>query len=651
MDGALMIRRFPLSGAAALLAILVGPVRGPAQTVAPITLEPVEVTATPIVEETKVDAFAGQTTVVGRDQIEGLNAGDAASALRRTPGVTITRYNAVGSFGGGEGGAILIRGLGSSRPGGEIKTLVDGVPNYNAVFNHPLLDLMSIDMAAKIEVTRRASPVDAGNLFAGINLVTPRATNPGASVSAMLMAGSFGALAEKIEAGYKADGFDIYAGQSHREADGHRPDSDGELNNYLVHLGWQPTAQWDLTYVLNRTDNRATDPGPEAGSGLPPTRGDVYLTENWLHILTAAWNYEQSSGSLKAYANEGEATWLRRTTSNNADSLNDYRLSGVRWREALSLIEGNEIVVGADYDLMKGKTVSVPPGAAPTVTFGPEEFALVSVYAGVNHTWKANGWELTPSAGLRYYDHELFGTETASQAGLVLRYGRSQWHVSAGRAVNFPGLDVAAFSVVAIPALGQSWRSLHAEKLDQYELGWSVELDDKTTLAMTLFRNEGRDRYVFVPPPPPPFKYLNLEEFRTQGAEITVTLHPDTALSLFGGVSVLQTTPDDLPYAPEWSVVGGATWRITDRLTLNLDGSYLSSQYAGAQARANGAPNVEHVGAFALLNARLAWAIDKLGERSEVFVAGENLLDRDYRYRPGYPMPGIGGSVGLKVKF
>ena len=98
-------------------------------------------------------------------------------------------------------------------------------------------------------------------------------------------------------------------------------------------------------------------------------------------------------------------------------------------------------------------------------------------------------------------------------------------------------------------------------------------------------------------------------------------------------------------------MVGGATWRITYRLTLNLDGSYLSSQYAGAQARANGAPNVEHVGAFALLNARLAWAIDKLGERSEVFVAGENLLDRDYRYRPGYPMPGIGGSVGLKVKF
>ncbi len=64
-------------------------------------------------------------------------------------------------------------------------------------------------------------------------------------------------------------------------------------------------------------------------------------------------------------------------------------------------------------------------------------------------------------------------------------------------------------------------------------------------------------------------------------------------------------------------------------------------------SRANGAPNLEQVGAYALLNARLAWEF----ARGEVFVAGENLLDRDYRYRPGYTMPGIGGSVGVKVKF
>src|SRR5690606_15707436 len=108
-----------------------------------------------------------------------------------------------------------------------------------------------------------------------------------------------------------------------------------------------------------------------------------------------------------------------------------------------------------------------------------------------------------------------------------------------------------------------------------------------------------------------------------------------------------EVTPDDLPYAPELMLTGGATWRIGGSWTLNVDASYVSAQHAASQARSNATPNLERVGAFAVVNARLAWSF----ERGEVFVAGENLLDRDYRYRPGYPMPGLGGSLGVKVRF
>jgi len=466
----------------------------------------------------------------------------------------------------------------------------------------------------------------------------------------MIAVGSFGMFSEKVSVGYKNDRFDIFAGQSHREAEGHRPDSGGELNNYMVHVGWPLAENWELRYVLNRTDNRAVDPGPEAGLGLAQTRGDVYLTENWLNIVTASWEYERAEGWLKAYSNEGKGTWLRRATSGNADSLNDYKLSGVRWREVLHLWSGSEITGGVDYDMMEGTSVSVLPGAAPQREFGPDKFRLVSAYAGWNQTWKLGETEVIPSVGARYYDHEIFGTATGALVGLVVRRGQSQWHASAGRAVRFPGLDVAAFSVVAIPALGQSWRTLGPETLDQYELGWKGEFDRGTTIELTLFRNEGKDRYVFVPPPPPPFQFLNIETFRTQGAELMVTTHPSETLTLFGGLSLLETTPEDLPYAPEWSVVAGATWQLSSRLTLNLDGSYVSSQYADSQVRANGAPNRERVNAYALLNARLAYRlVDRNGRnRGEVFLAGENLLDRDYRYRPGYAMMGIGGTTGVR---
>ncbi|MDZ7581632.1 MAG: iron chelate uptake ABC transporter family permease subunit, partial [Deltaproteobacteria bacterium] len=71
--------------------------------------------------------FLGAEVVsVTISQINDLNAQDLGTALRRTPGVNISRYNPLGSFGGATGGAVFIRGFGSSRPGAEIKTLVDG---------------------------------------------------------------------------------------------------------------------------------------------------------------------------------------------------------------------------------------------------------------------------------------------------------------------------------------------------------------------------------------------------------------------------------------------------------------------------------------------------------------------------------------------
>lgn len=74
------------------------------------------VTASPVIESNTTDSFAALKTTVSAQQIEDLNAIDAASALRRTPGVTISRFNPVGAYGGEEGGAVYIRGMGTPCP-------------------------------------------------------------------------------------------------------------------------------------------------------------------------------------------------------------------------------------------------------------------------------------------------------------------------------------------------------------------------------------------------------------------------------------------------------------------------------------------------------------------------------------------------------
>ena len=108
------------------------------------------------------------------------------------PGLTISRYNPIGSYGGGDGGAVFVRGQGSGRPGAEIATSVDGIPKLVGVWTHPLLDLLSVDLVQQVDVYKGAQPVLLGNMaFASVDLVPRRRQAEGLGGRATLAYGSF----------------------------------------------------------------------------------------------------------------------------------------------------------------------------------------------------------------------------------------------------------------------------------------------------------------------------------------------------------------------------------------------------------------------------------------------------------------------------
>ena len=118
----------------------------------------------PIVEGSKIDVSGSLVTSISEQQIEDMYAQDLTSALRRVPGVVMSRYNPVGAFGGGDGGAFFIRGHGSGRPGGEIEFLTDGIPRFVGIWSHPLIDVANLDSTHRIDVYRSAQPVLLGNM-------------------------------------------------------------------------------------------------------------------------------------------------------------------------------------------------------------------------------------------------------------------------------------------------------------------------------------------------------------------------------------------------------------------------------------------------------------------------------------------------------
>jgi len=174
-------------------------VKGEAKVEADDDAEEIVVVAPPLIEGNKVNRLGAQVTTLRKGQIQDLNAHDIGSALRRTPGVTISRYNMVGGFGGADGGAVYIRGMGSRRPGSDIGTYVDGVPDMVGVWGHPVLDTLSVHSAESIDIHKGASPIEFGNsAFGAINIKTKRRTEEGTEGRVSAGGGSYGTWYETV---------------------------------------------------------------------------------------------------------------------------------------------------------------------------------------------------------------------------------------------------------------------------------------------------------------------------------------------------------------------------------------------------------------------------------------------------------------------
>jgi iron complex outermembrane receptor protein len=175
---------------------------------------------------------------------------------------------------------------------------------------------------------------------------------------------------------------------------------------------------------------------------------------------------------------------------------------------------------------------------------------------------------------------------------------------------------------------------------------------DATQIDISVFIDQVKNRYIFGFPPnvPPPPQFLNLGTYSIRGAEIAIRQNIGRHWTIFGGLTLLDPSIDNLPYTPSRAVTAGFNGQFGP-IRLTVDTQYQSSVLALSRPRAAGAVNTEQVDSFVIMNARVSHQLPFLGKKGEIFVAMENLLDADYAYRPGYPMPGRWGQIGIAASF
>ncbi len=626
------------------------------------TLPPVVVVANPVIEGNRLDAFSTISSLVTQDQLRDQNALDLASALRRTPGVQISRFNPVGSFGGNEGGGVFIRGMGASRPGSEIKTYVDGVPMYLGPWGHPLLDMIPINGMQSITVYKSPQPQINGNNFASVNLETKRATEDGIKINGRVAGGYFSTFSQQADMTGKFGKVDFMLAQGYARSNGHRPNADGELSNVMGRIGLSLNDNWSVGANFLYVNTTAGDPGDNRRSA--PAVAPRFNTEAAMFGANLSHQHGDWKGDLRIYTNIGTGTWRNQDAGNpfinpfgrdgpTTNTISKFHMSGVRWKETFSLWKGSQVVGGLDNDWISGSihnnSVFEVFGALPT-DFKAPTMTITSPHIAINQTIElGQGWALKPAVGMRYYNHSQFGTAVSPHAGLSLISEKITLYGNISRGVNYPGQEVANLN--AIMPFISGWQNLSPEKLDHVEVGVKLSPSKFTQVDVSLFHDTVKNKYIFAAGGPST-TFLNLGTYTVRGAEISVKQVISQNWNIFGGLTLLDPSINNLPFAPKRAVTAGVNGKVGP-VRLAVDVQHQSEFLALNRSRdtATGTPNTTMLDGFTLLNARISHPVRMLGKAGEIFIAAENLLSSDYGYRPGYPMPGRWGQIGLSASF
>lgn len=630
-----------------------------AQDESAIELEPFVVDGKPVLEDLRVRAYGDKVSILTQEQLEALQGHDLAAALRTVPGLSISRFNPVGAFGGGDGGAIYIRGHGSGRPGGEISIMLDGVPRFTGVWTHPLLDFYSVDNLHQVDVYKSPQPVLFGNMaFGAIDLRPKEGLRDGRESRLRLAGGSYGTFFAVAENSYVSGPFASQLVASHRESNGHRDNADGRLGNLSAHLSYQLSKAWSIRSFFNYTESAANDPEPVGSAPLPIV--ERYETDGYFVTSTLEHQYEKLEGYLKAYWDSGETRWRQfdggppPPIGVGFTNTTDYSSYGLRLRETARPIEALSLTGGYDLQIYGGETEDTFPSApAFDVAFDRETLRNHSLYALAAYLWEADdgAFTLQPSIGARYNWNDTFDNQWGLQAGLVATVGDTQVYAHMARAYNYPGVYASIFNQrwAGFGLDPKGWRSLDAETLLHFEVGVQHRFNEWLEADVSVFYAESNNAIRFDPPPPP-VSILSRDDYIHRGIEVTLFVDPLESLKLFTGVTYNSSSPDERPNLPGWTGTVGSHWFIDENWTVNGDLQYVEGHFVqGPRFEDPPEPIDSYVTANLKIARKLTWLEDIVN--GSLYVHVQNLFDSDFAYQPGYPVPGINALVGLDMIF
>ena len=554
------------------------------------------------------------------------------TVMQQVPGLFVTSRSMMGyGVSTGAAGGISLRGV--TGGAGQLLVLIDGHPQYNGVYGHPISDSYQTLMAERVEVLRGpASVLYGSNAMGGVlNIVTRSMHEDGVKTHINLGAGSYGTVQTEASNQIRSGRFSSTVAAQYSRTDNHRPNMGFEQYGGYVKLGYDISDHWNAAVDMDLTHWNASNPGTVT---QPKLENDQWITRG-AASLTIENHYNKTSGALSIYDNFGRHKINDGYNADGGTPQTDLfrskdAVAGVSWYQSAQLFEGNRVTVGLDYQHIYGRAWYTNRETGKTVT--TQRRLMQSAHSHENEVagyvdfrQDINEW-LTIDAGLRYDHHSTAGGEWVPQAGIVYRpveTGALKASVSKG----FRNPNTREMYMYGTA----NHDSLRAERLWNYELSWRHSLGG-FSYGANLFYIKGDNMIQAVAG-----KNINTGEIENYGLELEAEYRIDSHWSVSTNHSLLHMK-NPVVAAPTYKGFLGANFNC-QKWSVIAGLQYLNGLYTAVGKD-------EQKENFCLLNATVNYALCK---NIGLWLRGENLLAQSYEINLGYPMPRATFMGGVNI--
>ena len=594
-----------------------------------LSLEGVVVTGTR--NATDIRHLPMTVTVIEREKLtEQHQTSVLPTVMQQVPGLFVTSRSMMGyAVSTGAAGGINLRGI--TGGAGQLLVLIDGHPQYNGIYGHPIADSYQTLMAERVEVLRGpASVLYGSNAMGGVlNIVTRSMRENGVRTTVDLGVGSYGTIQAEASNQLRSGKFSSTLSAQYSRTDNHRPRMGFEQYGGYLKLGYDINNHWNTYIDANLTHFNASYPGTVSS---PLYDADQWITRG---VVSAALenHYNRTSGALSVYTNFGRHKIDDGTANPEQPTQRYFRskdaLIGVSWYQSAQLFEGNRLTVGVDYQHIYGHAyyTSKQTGEeldTPNKQSGKSYRNEIAGY--VDFRQDLTSW-LTIDAGLRIDHHSVVGTEWIPQAGVVVR------PIQTGEIKAMVSKGFRNPTMREMYLYPPSNEELKPERLWNYELSWKHRLG-AFNYGANLFYIKGDNMIQTVNR-----QNVNTGEIKNYGME----LEADWRISNHWAVSTnhsLLHMEHHVIAAPTYKGFLGANYNC-DKWSVIAGLQYISGLYTAVG-------DAEQKENFCLLNASVNYALTKY---LTLWVHGENLLAQSYEINLGYPMPRATFMGGVNLRF